>query len=51
MEDEHKDEVSSEISSKKLKDLGFNYKHGIEDIIHEAITYSLSHGFLPPLGS
>ncbi|RDX86394.1 hypothetical protein CR513_32275, partial [Mucuna pruriens] len=31
------DEVPSEISSKKLKDLGFSYKHGLEDIIHHTI--------------
>lgn len=49
--DDEQNEVPSEISSKKLGDLGFNYKHGIEDIIHEAITYSLSYGFLPPIGS
>ncbi|XP_015898044.3 putative anthocyanidin reductase isoform X2 [Ziziphus jujuba] len=49
-EDDH-DKVPSEISSKKLTDLGFRYKHGIQDIIHQAITYSLSYGFLPPIGN
>ncbi|XVE80275.1 hypothetical protein DITRI_Ditri14bG0127100 [Diplodiscus trichospermus] len=35
-----------EISSKKLTDLGFSYKHGIEDIIHQTITTCLDYGFL-----
>ncbi|XVF34098.1 hypothetical protein REPUB_Repub18cG0028100 [Reevesia pubescens] len=37
-----------EISSKKLRDLGFTYKHGIEDIIHQTITACVEYGFLPP---
>ncbi|KAI4333794.1 hypothetical protein L6164_018556 [Bauhinia variegata] len=41
--------IPSEISSKKLKDLGFNYKHGLEDIIHETIVCCLDYGYLPPL--
>lgn len=40
--------VPPEISSKKLRDLGFNYKHGIEDIVHDAIASCLDYGFLPP---
>ncbi|MBA0788431.1 hypothetical protein Gotri_006710, partial [Gossypium trilobum] len=35
-----------EISSRKLKDLGFTYKHGIEDIIHQTITACVDYGFL-----
>ncbi|KAL2496212.1 NAD(P)-binding Rossmann-fold superfamily protein [Forsythia ovata] len=34
---EEHDSVPSEISSKKIKDLGFAYKYGIQDIIHETI--------------
>ncbi|XP_059442151.1 putative anthocyanidin reductase [Corylus avellana] len=41
--------VPPEISSKKLRDLGFNYKHGIEDIVHHTITSCLDYGFLPPI--
>ncbi|EOY12629.1 hypothetical protein QUC31_001908 [Theobroma cacao] len=37
-----------EISSKKLRDLGFTYKHNIEDIIHQTVTACVDYGFLPP---
>ncbi|KAK9938339.1 hypothetical protein M0R45_015086 [Rubus argutus] len=40
VEEEHNNPVPSEISSKKLRDLGFNYKHGIEDIIHQSVSLS-----------
>ncbi|KAJ1441923.1 hypothetical protein SESBI_01131 [Sesbania bispinosa] len=43
------DKVPSEVSSKKLKDLGFNYKHGLEDIIHQTIMCCLDYGYLPPV--
>ncbi|PON55947.1 NAD(P)-binding domain containing protein [Trema orientale] len=43
------DQAPSEISSKKLRDLGFKYKHGIEDIIHQTVTECLNYGFLHPL--
>ncbi|XP_008244331.1 PREDICTED: dihydroflavonol-4-reductase isoform X1 [Prunus mume] len=49
MEEEINDVVPSEISSKKLTDLGFSFKHGLEDIIHQTITCCIGHGFLPPL--
>ncbi|GMY31525.1 putative anthocyanidin reductase [Fagus crenata] len=39
-----------DISSKKLRNLGFNYKYGVEDIIHQTITSSLDYGFLSPIG-
>ncbi|KAL4619179.1 hypothetical protein ACB092_06G061000 [Castanea dentata] len=39
--------VPPEISSKKLRNLGFNYKYGVEDIIHQTITSCLHYGFLP----
>ncbi|KAJ8763655.1 hypothetical protein K2173_003127 [Erythroxylum novogranatense] len=37
----------SEISSKKLKHLGFHYKHSIKDIIQETISCCVGYGFLP----
>ncbi|TKY48995.1 Dihydroflavonol-4-reductase protein [Spatholobus suberectus] len=43
------DKVPCEISSKKLKDLGFCYKHGLEDIIHQTIICCLDYGYLPPI--
>ncbi|KAH1222715.1 putative anthocyanidin reductase [Glycine max] len=43
------DNVPSEISSKKLKELGFSYKHGLEDIIHQTIICCLDYGYLPPI--
>ena len=46
MEEEHSS-APSEISSKKLKDLGFNYKYGLEDIIHQTINCCLDRSFLP----
>lgn len=39
----------SEICSKKLNDLGFNYKYGLEDIIQQTINCCLDHGFLPQI--
>ncbi|KAL2496211.1 Alpha-humulene/(-)-(E)-beta-caryophyllene synthase [Forsythia ovata] len=44
---EEHDSVPSEISSKKIKDLGFAYKYGIQDIIHETIGRCVAYGFLP----
>ncbi|XP_044491870.1 putative anthocyanidin reductase [Mangifera indica] len=41
--------VPSEISSEKLKSLGFTYKHGIEDIICQTIDYCMDCGFLSPI--
>ncbi|TQD76547.1 hypothetical protein C1H46_037919 [Malus baccata] len=46
---EENDVVPSEISSKKLTDLGFTYKHGIEDIVHQTVSCCLGYGFLPPI--
>ncbi|XP_027343301.1 dihydroflavonol 4-reductase-like [Abrus precatorius] len=43
------DTVPSEISSKKLKDLGFRYKHELKDIIHQTIICCLDYGYLPPI--
>ncbi|GAU41322.1 hypothetical protein TSUD_94030, partial [Trifolium subterraneum] len=41
------DKVPSEISSKKLKDLGFSFKHSFEEIIHQTIMCCLDYGYLP----
>ncbi|RAL41697.1 unnamed protein product [Cuscuta campestris] len=35
------------ISSKKLMDLGFTFKHNVQEIIHDTIQNSIQHGFLP----
>ncbi|MED6191593.1 hypothetical protein PIB30_001871 [Stylosanthes scabra] len=43
------DKVPCEISSKKLNDLGFSYKHGLEDIINQTIMCCLDYGYLPPI--
>lgn len=40
--------VPTEISSKKLKDLGFKYKYGLLDVIHQTLESCIQHGFLPP---
>ncbi|RDX76637.1 hypothetical protein CR513_43352 [Mucuna pruriens] len=42
-------DIPSEISSKKLEDLGFSYKHGLEDIIYQTIMCCLDYGYLPPV--
>ncbi|XP_057505893.1 putative anthocyanidin reductase isoform X1 [Actinidia eriantha] len=39
----------SEISSKKLKDLGFNFKYGVDDIIHQTVKSCVDCGFLSPI--
>ncbi|KAJ7948507.1 dihydroflavonol-4-reductase-like [Quillaja saponaria] len=49
VEKEHT-EVPSGISSEKLRELGFSYKHGIEDIVHQTIMCCLDYGYLPPIG-
>lgn len=38
-----------EISSKKLKELGFSYKFGVEDIIRQTIEACIACGFLPSI--
>lgn len=42
---------SSEISSKKLRDLGFTFKFGSQDIIHHTLNCCVDNGFLPPVRS
>lgn len=38
--------MASEVSNKKLKDLGFEFEHGIDDIIKETIAACVECGFL-----
>ncbi|XP_047335205.1 putative anthocyanidin reductase [Impatiens glandulifera] len=40
-----------EISSEKLKQLGFTYKYSIQDIMNHTVSFSTSFGFLPPNGN
>nr|GEW21203.1 ribonuclease H-like domain-containing protein [Tanacetum cinerariifolium] len=40
--------VPTEISSKKLKDLGFKFKYGLHEVIHQTVDYCIDRGFLPP---
>ncbi|XP_024161162.1 putative anthocyanidin reductase [Rosa chinensis] len=51
VEEEQNNPAPSEISSKKLSDLGFNYKHGVEDIIHQSVSSCLDFGLLPRTGN
>ncbi|XP_047977680.1 putative anthocyanidin reductase [Salvia hispanica] len=37
------------ISSKKIREIGFEYKHGVEDVINETVKSCVDCGFLPPL--
>ncbi|KAK3040253.1 hypothetical protein RJ639_028168 [Escallonia herrerae] len=39
--------VPSEISSRKLRDLGFTYKYGVPDIIKHTISSTMHSGFFP----
>ncbi|KAI3755843.1 hypothetical protein L1987_55652 [Smallanthus sonchifolius] len=41
--------VPTEISSKKLKDLGFRYKYSLQEVIHQAVDCCIDYGFLPPI--
>ncbi|KAJ8436203.1 hypothetical protein Cgig2_006890 [Carnegiea gigantea] len=43
--------IPSEISSKKLKDLGFEYKYGVLDIIDETISNSDGSKFKPSVAT
>ncbi|XP_016510168.1 dihydroflavonol 4-reductase-like isoform X1 [Nicotiana tabacum] len=41
--------IPSEISSKKLRDLGFSFKYDIDDIIRDTISSCTDHCFLPSI--
>ncbi|XP_055802726.1 dihydroflavonol 4-reductase [Solanum dulcamara] len=43
----HDSVIPSEISSKKLKVLGFSFKYEINDIIRDTISNCIHHGLLP----
>ncbi|KAL5802647.1 hypothetical protein ACOSQ4_030952 [Xanthoceras sorbifolium] len=49
IEGEYHNSIPCEISSKKLRDLGFSYKHGIEVIVQQTIATCVDCGFLPPV--
>lgn len=40
------DSVPAEISSKKLRDLGFSYDYSIQDIIQHTVRACKDYGFL-----
>ncbi|KAL0353580.1 UNVERIFIED_CONTAM: putative anthocyanidin reductase [Sesamum angustifolium] len=42
------DSIPAEISSKKIRDMGFEFKYGIQDIIHQTIRKCVDCGFLSP---
>ncbi|MFS7921132.1 putative dihydroflavanol 4-reductase [Helianthus anomalus] len=41
--------VPTEISSKKLKDLGFRFKYSLQEVIHATVDCCIDYGFLPPI--
>ncbi|KAM3320666.1 putative anthocyanidin reductase isoform X1 [Capsicum chacoense] len=43
----HDSVIPSEISSKKLRVLGFSFKYEIDDIIQDTISACIHHGFIP----
>ncbi|MCE5166732.1 hypothetical protein HAX54_025337 [Datura stramonium] len=45
----HDSIIPSEISSKKLKVMGFSFKYEIKDIIRDTISSCIHHGFLPSI--
>ncbi|XP_038905578.1 putative anthocyanidin reductase isoform X2 [Benincasa hispida] len=40
--------MPSEVSNKKLKDLGFRFEHGIDDIIKDTVAACVECGFISP---
>ena len=44
--EKEKDGVFIQTSSKKLLDIGFSYKHGLEDIFNDTFKYAEDHGLL-----
>lgn len=47
---EEQGSVPAEISSQKLRDLGFTFKYGLHEIIQQTIDYCVNYGLLPPRG-
>ncbi|KAF5198068.1 Dihydroflavonol 4-reductase [Thalictrum thalictroides] len=44
--EEQQDSIPSEVSSEKLKSLGFAYKYGPKEILQQSISSCLQHGYL-----
>ena len=44
--EKEEDGVFIQTSSNKLLDIGFSYKHGLEDIFNDTFKYAEDHGFL-----
>ncbi|KAG8386202.1 hypothetical protein BUALT_Bualt03G0124500 [Buddleja alternifolia] len=42
------DSVPTEICSKKIRDMGFEFKYSIQDIIQQTVKECVDYGFLPP---
>ncbi|CAI9088527.1 OLC1v1022868C1 [Oldenlandia corymbosa var. corymbosa] len=51
LEKDKSNSVPAEISSKKLRDLGFKFKHDVRDIIHQTVKQCLACEFLRPAQS
>ncbi|MCL7044586.1 hypothetical protein MKW94_005743 [Papaver nudicaule] len=49
--EEQNSSIPSYISSKKLTDLGFEYKYGLVDIIKQSVSSCVQHGFLEHVAS
>ncbi|KAK4344029.1 hypothetical protein RND71_037123 [Anisodus tanguticus] len=45
----HNSVIPVEISSKKLRNLGFSFKYEINDIVRDTISSCIHHGFLPSI--
>lgn len=44
--DEKQNGMPSEVSNKKLRDLGFEFHHGLDDIIKDTIDACVECGFI-----
>ena len=44
--DEKQNWMRSEVGNKKLKDLGFEFEHGIDDIIKDTVSSCVQCGFI-----
>lgn len=43
------DSAPSRISSDKIRDIGFEFKYSIQDIVHQSVVNCVDNGFLPPI--
>ncbi|GFP86375.1 dihydroflavonol-4-reductase [Phtheirospermum japonicum] len=46
LESMERESIPSEISSKKIRDIGFEFKYSIQDIIHQTVRRCVDYGFL-----